>query len=61
MFEMKKKGDDHHIRYTFIPLPDNRCELQYLVWVEGRVISDRFSNENIIRILTKLKQVAESQ
>lgn len=59
MFEMTKKGDSTHVRYTFKPVGDNQCELEYYVRVESGEVSDRFSESNIQKILSKLKEVIE--
>lgn len=59
MFEMTKSGDDTHVRYTFRPLEQRRCELEYSVWVSNGNISERFSQANIRTILNKLKSVIE--
>jgi len=61
MFELTKKDDGHHVKYTFKPSDDDSCELEYLVWVEDGVVSDRFSVDNIQAILKKLKTVIESK
>lgn len=59
MFEMTKKGDSTHVRYTFSPVNDNQCELEYYVWIENGEVSERFSRANIQKILDKLKEVIE--
>ena len=61
MFEMRKSGDTHYIKYTFTPKSDMGCELEYTVRVDDGDISERFSSENIIKILAKLKYVVEMQ
>ena len=59
MFELTKKDDNHHVKYTFKPFGDNQCELEYYVWVDNGDIDERFSRENIQKILQKLKDVIE--
>lgn len=59
MFEMTKKDDDHHIQYTFKPLSDTCCELEYYVWTDGDKLRGAFNEPNIENILKKLKSVTE--
>lgn len=61
MFEMTKKGDNTHVKYTFKPLGDNQCELEYLVWISEGELSERFSEANVQDILRGLKRVIEKQ
>lgn len=60
MFELTKKDDNHHVRYTFNPVNNGQCELEYCVWVREGDISERFSPANIQTILQKLKTVVET-
>ena len=59
MFEMTKKDDNHHVRYIFNPLNNNHCELEYRVHVDSGEVSERFSEDNIQKILQELKAVIE--
>lgn len=59
MFEMRKVGDNHRVRYTFRSVGDSQCELEYRVVVDGGEISQRFSRENIQSILGDLKGFVE--
>jgi len=59
MFELTKKDDNHHVKYTFQPLGDNRCELEYHVWVDGGDVDERFAQGNVQKMLQKLKDVIE--
>lgn len=59
MFAITKKGDKTHVKYTFKPLSNNQCELEYYAWVDDGEISERFTQENIQKILLKLSQVVE--
>lgn len=61
MFEMTKKSDNTHVKYTFKPLTDLQCELEYLVWVSEGELSERFSEAAIEDILQKLKTVIENR
>ncbi len=61
MFEMTKKGDNTHVKYTFNSLNDHQCELEYLVRVSEGELSVRFSEANIQNILQELKTVIENQ
>jgi len=59
MFELTKKGDSTHVKYTFRPLGVQKCELEYCVWVSEGELSERFSENNIQSILQHLKDVIE--
>ena len=59
MFEMTKKDDNHHVRYTFKPTDDSSCELEYYVWIEEGELSERFSKENLKIIVASLKEVID--
>lgn len=61
MFEMTKKDDNHHVKYTFKPLNNNQCELEYFVWADGNELTGAFTQETIQKILHKLKNIIESQ
>lgn len=60
MFEMTKKDDNHHVRYTLKPLGDDRCELEYHVWTDDGELRGAFTKETIEKILQKLKKVIEA-
>jgi len=59
MFELTKRDDNHHVKYTLRPIDNSKCELEYRVWVEAGKVSERFSQANIQAILHKLKRVVE--
>jgi len=59
MFEMTKRDDNHHVKYTFMPEGDATL-LEYCVWVSEGVLSDRFGEENVKNILTSFKTVIEA-
>jgi uncharacterized protein YndB with AHSA1/START domain len=60
MFEMTKKGDSTHVKYTFKPISNTQCELEYMVWISDGTLGERFSESNIQNILQKLKHVIEA-
>lgn len=61
MFELTKKGDNIHVKYTFKPLSDGQCELVYSAWIEDGELNERFSVDNIQAILHSLKGVIERE
>jgi uncharacterized protein YndB with AHSA1/START domain len=61
MFEMTKKDDNHHVKYTFRPLDDNLCELEYYVWTDDAELRGAFTKENVEKLLQKLKNILESK
>lgn len=61
MFELTKKGDSVHVKYTFSAMGYGRCELEYSVHVDEGTIPERFSPESIQAILSKLKEVIETK
>ncbi|HEY4963182.1 MAG TPA: hypothetical protein VIH90_00610 [Candidatus Saccharimonadales bacterium] len=60
MFEMSEKNSDIHVKYTFKPLGDDQCELEYYVRVDSGDLSEPFTEDNIQNILIKLKEVIEA-
>ena len=44
-------------KYTVKSINNNECELGYRAWVSAGELSERFSKENINKILKKFKQV----
>ena len=59
MFELTKLDDNHHVRFTFTPINDSKCKLEYCVHVNSGELSERFSGSAIQDILQKLKEVVE--
>ena len=59
MFELTKRDDNHHVKYTLRPIDDSKCELEYGVWVDTGEVSQRFGPDSIESILQKLKAVME--
>ena len=60
-FTMRKLDDDHFVKYTFTPLDENSCELEYYVWTTGEELRGAFNEENVRNILAKLKSVLEGE
>ena len=56
LFVFSLKGGSYHVRYTFTPLSDNSCELEYYEWVDDGELSDPFTMD----IMAKLKQILEN-
>ena len=61
MFEMTKKDDNHHVKYTFKQLDNDQCELEYYVWVDSGDVNERFAKDKLKDILQKLKAVIEAR
>lgn len=55
MFEFVASDKNYHVRYTFTPLTDSSCELEYFEWVTMGELEAPFT----IQILKKLKEIIE--
>lgn len=55
MFELSRINGNYHIRYTFKPISEVRCEFEYYEWVDQGELDDTFSQE----VLEKLKSIVE--
>lgn len=60
MFAMSEKDSNIHVKYTFKPLNDKQCELEYYVWVESGDLGEPFTQNNLQNILRKLKSIIEA-
>jgi hypothetical protein len=60
MFAMREKDSNIHVRYTFKPLNDKQCELEYYVWVDSGSLNEPFTHDNLQNILQKLKNFIET-
>jgi len=56
LFELVSENGNYHVRYTYKPLGDNVCELEYYEWVDSGEIAEPFDQ----KILEKLKLIIES-
>lgn len=54
-FEMSATGSPYHVRYTFQPIDEQACELEYFEWVDEGELEEPFT----LGILKKLKAVVE--
>lgn len=55
MFEFVTSDKNYHVKYTFTPLTDSSCELEYFEWVTMGKLEAPFT----IQILEKLKEIIE--
>lgn len=56
-FTLSRLNGDYHVRYTFKPVSDNRCDFEYYEWVDVGELDDTFSQE----VLEKLKNILEQK
>lgn len=55
LFEFVAADKNYHVRYTFTPLTDSSCKLEYFEWVAIGELEAPFT----IQILKKLKEIIE--
>lgn len=55
VFEFVASDKNYHVRYTFTPLTDSSCKLEYFEWVAIGELEAPFT----IQILEKLKEIIE--
>ncbi len=58
-FTFSRKNGNYHVKYTFKPLDNDRCELEYYEWDEKDDMSQLFDNQSLKKILLQLKDVIE--
>jgi uncharacterized protein YndB with AHSA1/START domain len=57
MFELSRINGSYHVRYTFTPTDDSKCEFEYYEWVDEGELDDTFSQD----VLEKLKSIMEQE
>ena len=57
VFELASKEGGYHVKYTYISVTENTCELEYFEWVDGGELISPLSQDT----LGKLKEVIESK
>lgn len=55
LFIFSSKTSTYHVKYTFTPIGNNSCELEYYEWVDEGFLDEPFT----IDILEKLKEILE--
>ena len=57
MFELTRLNGNYHVRYTFEPTDNGRCNFEYYEWVDEGELDNTVSQE----VLQKLKEVVEQE
>ena len=55
MFELTRINGNYHVRYTFTPTDDGKCDFEYYEWVDDGELDDTFSQD----VLEELKGILE--
>lgn len=58
MFEMLAEDNNYHVKYTFTPINENACELEYYEWVENGELEEPFTLEILNKLSTALAILA---
>lgn len=56
IFELASNEGAYHVRYTYTPVNEGSCELEYFEWMDFGELTSPFSQD----VLEKLKDVMES-
>lgn len=56
-FTLSRLNGDYHVRYTFTPVDNNKCDFEYYEWVDSDELDDTVSQD----VLEKLKSVLEQE
>lgn len=56
-FTLTRMNGDYHVRYTFKPIDENKCDFEYYEWVDEGELDDTFSQD----VLEKLKYIIEQE
>jgi hypothetical protein len=57
LFELTARDGNYHVRYTFIPLSDHSCTLDYYEWVDSGDLEDHSFLQSALQ---KLKSLLEN-
>lgn len=57
MFVLSRTDGSYHVKYTFTPLYESRCEVEYCEWGDSGDLDESF----VQQILKKLKDVLEQK
>jgi len=55
IFELFLKDKGYHVRYTYIPISENKSHMEYFEWVDAGVLDNPFTLE----IMENLKKLLE--
>jgi len=55
LFELTARDGNYHNRYTFIPLSDDSCALDYYEWVEDGELENPFLNVHLLKLKSLLE------
>lgn len=56
-FTLSRINGDYHVRYTFTPVDETRCDFEYYEWIDNGELDDTVSQD----VLEKLKSVLEQE
>jgi uncharacterized protein YndB with AHSA1/START domain len=56
LFIFSSKTSTYHVKYTFTPINNNSCKLEYYEWVDEGLLDEPFT----IDILERLKEILEN-
>ena len=55
LFELTSKDGNYHVRYTFIPMDNKSCTLDYYEWVDNGELENPFLNSHLLKLKSLLE------